>query len=357
MLTVSEQIRARLAHRISRTLRVGGPTRSELAAQLQETRAALVAASAQHERALRELSEKLAQFSAAHSQLERSVAEAYRVLGDYTDEVARIDSHVELDGPMTPRVGGSGLTERSLALQHWLGAQLPTDLLVSVIMPTRDRSALLREAITSVQAQTHTQWELIVIDDGSTDDTAATLEAIDDDRIRSLRTEGIGAAKARNAALELVRGEAIAYLDDDNLMLPDWLAAVAWAFSHFERYDMLYGARIMESEIEHRHSGRAPQVRFRQFDRERLIKSNFVDTNVIAHRPGLPEAHWDPEFEGMEDWEFAIRLTADKPALGLPALAVLYRTHAPNRMMRLGAYEARKADRERVRARVRRTGR
>ena len=113
----------------------------------------------------------------------------------------------------------------------------------------------------------------------------------------------------------------------------------------------------MQAEIEHRHTGKSPQLRFRQFDRERLIKSNFVDTNVIAHRPGLPDAHWDSEFEGMEDRELAIRLTADKPALALPAVAVLYRTHAPNRMMRPGAYEARRADRERVRARVRLTGR
>ncbi len=341
--------RARLARRVRRRLPFGGPTRSELAAQIAETRAAIDAAKANNQRGLHEAWEKLAEFSAAHAQLERSVAEAYQSLGAHVEQVARIAAHIEADQPAT--------AERILALQHWLSEQPPTDLLVSVVLPTRDRPALLREAIASVQAQTHAHWELIVVDDGSADDTAATLAAIDDDRIRCLRTEGIGAAMARNAALEVVRGEAIAYLDDDNLMLPSWLAAVAWAFSQFDHHDMLYGARIVEDETAFGYAGELPGLVFCSFDRERLIKSNFVDTNVIAHRAGLPEGHWDPDFEGTEDWELAIRLTADKPALALPALAVLYRTHAPDRILRTVSSADRRADRVKVHARLQRTGR
>jgi hypothetical protein len=325
------------------------PTRSELAAQIAETRAALDVVSEDNRRALHELWEKLAEFSAAHAQLERSVGEAYQSLAAYTEEVTRIAERVGPDQPAT--------LERIFALQNWLGAQPPTDLLVSVVMPTRNRPALLREAIASVQAQTHAHWELIVVDDGSADDTAAVLDAIDDDRIRCLRTEGVGSSGARNAALEVVRGEAIAYLDDDNLMLPGWLAAVAWAFSHFDHFDMLYGARVMEAETAFGYPGELPRIVFSQFDRERLVKWNFLDTNVIAHRAGLPEGRWDPEMRAAMDWELAIRLTADKPALALPVLAVLYRTRASDRILRSVPPEDREADREKVRARVQRTGR
>jgi hypothetical protein len=140
-------------------------------------------------------------------------------------------------------------------------------------------------------------------------------------------------------------------------MSPNWLEAVAWAFSRFDDVDMLYGARVVEDETADRHQGQLPRMLLRHFDREQLIEDNFVDTNVIAHRAGLSEARWDPAFEGIEDWEFAIRMTADKPAIALPALAALYRTNGPNRITHSTTNEARETGRATVRARVQRTGR
>jgi hypothetical protein len=66
--------------------------------------------------------------------------------------------------------------------------------------------------------------------------------------VRCLRIAGVGSPGARSAALEIASGAVIAYRDDDNIMLPGWLAAVVWAFSHFGEFDVLYGVRVVEDE-------------------------------------------------------------------------------------------------------------
>ena len=99
---------------------------------------------------------------------------------------------------------------------------MPGDPLVTVYLPTRNRSTLVAEAIDSVLNQTLTDFELIVVDDGSVDGTPELLrsKAVTDPRIRILRNEvSLGAPAARNAAIEIARGKFVIGLDDDDLML------------------------------------------------------------------------------------------------------------------------------------------
>lgn len=243
----------------------------------------------------------------------------------------RIERHLEISDWFTWRLAGPPTVERVLALGYWLAHQPPSELTISVVIPTRSRPRFVSEAIASVQAQSHPHWELIVVDDGSQDETREVLAAIDDDRVRSVRTEGVGSAAARQIGLETATGEAVAYLDDDNIMLPDWLRAVAWAFSRFQGTDVVYGARVVEDEIPLGSDGPLPRLVFNSFDRELLLEHNYIDASVIAHRAHLPQARWDPEFTGIGDWDLIIRLTEEKPALALPVAAVLYRTGAPGR--------------------------
>lgn len=95
---------------------------------------------------------------------------------------------------------------------------------VSVVLATYNRSAYLREAIASVLAQTFQAFELIVVDDGSGDDTAAVVAGFDDARIRYTYQENAGQSAALNRGLALARGEFIAFLDDDDRYLPHNLA-------------------------------------------------------------------------------------------------------------------------------------
>lgn len=92
---------------------------------------------------------------------------------------------------------------------------------VSVIIPTYNRAELLPRAVDSVLAQTFTNYEIIIVDDCSPDNTQAIISEFDDSRIRSLRHErNQGASAARNTGIEYARGEYIAFLDDDDEWLP-----------------------------------------------------------------------------------------------------------------------------------------
>ena len=102
----------------------------------------------------------------------------------------------------------------------------PDSELVSIIMPTYNCGAFIGETIASVQAQTHSYWELLVVDDCSTDDTAEVVAALaeNDPRIHYVRLEtNSGAAVARNRAMGLAQGRYMAFLDSDDLWHPDKL--------------------------------------------------------------------------------------------------------------------------------------
>lgn len=102
---------------------------------------------------------------------------------------------------------------------------------VSVILPTFNRSELVPRAIASVLEQTLTSFELIVVDDCSSDDTPAVVAGIPDERIRLLRHDkNLGLAEARNSGIRQARGRFVSFLDDDDELLPDKLMVQVSAF-------------------------------------------------------------------------------------------------------------------------------
>lgn len=105
--------------------------------------------------------------------------------------------------------------------------------LVSVVMPAYNAEAFLEESIGSVLTQTYRQFELIIVDDGSTDCSAAIISKIADSRIRYHHQQNGGVSKARNRGVQLSQGDLIAFLDSDDLWLPEKLAKqVAYLQSH-----------------------------------------------------------------------------------------------------------------------------
>src|SRR5688572_33266032 len=94
----------------------------------------------------------------------------------------------------------------------------------SVIIPVYNRAAALASAIESVRAQTCQDFEIVVVDDGSTDDPRAVVERIADPRIRFIRQENRGGGVARNTAIDHARGRFIAPLDSDDVFLLEHLA-------------------------------------------------------------------------------------------------------------------------------------
>jgi glycosyltransferase involved in cell wall biosynthesis len=202
-------------------------------------------------------------------------------------------------------------------------------------MATRNRSRYLRGAIASVFDQSHDRWELLIVDDGSEDATPELLEQIDEPRIRHWRTEHRGLSAARNTALAEARGDFVAYLDDDNRMHQHWLRSVVWALSEYRDFDALYGAILLDDTRVAHGLGRGglPELGFPPYSREWLERENLQDIGAVAHRAHLPEAHFDESLDVLEDWDLLLRLTQKKDPLVLPAVALIYTTGAPGRLM------------------------
>ena len=217
----------------------------------------------------------------------------------------------------------------------WLERARPTsERLVSVITPTRNRAETLERCIDSVLAQAHTEFELVVIDDGSEDGTPEVLARYGDPRVRSFRIDHAGVCAARNRGLERATGSVIAYLDDDNVMDPLWLMAVANTFDRHPEISLLYGARLIDNwrPPAQKRYDRSPSLPFPPFDQAKMLGLAHTDTNVTAHRREHREARFDEDLNGLEDWDLMFRFTRDRTPYELPAIACVYSTRAVGRL-------------------------
>ncbi len=121
---------------------------------------------------------------------------------------------------------------------------------VSVVIPTYNRAALLKQAIDSVLAQTYTDYEIIIVDDGSTDEMADLVDryVAGPGRVRYYYQNNRGRSAARNAGIRLAVGEFIAFLDSDDLFLPRKLEMQVAALSNQPEYGMAFSNAISIDE-------------------------------------------------------------------------------------------------------------
>ncbi len=197
---------------------------------------------------------------------------------------------------------------------------------ISIIMPVRDRKDLVAAAIRSVQAQGLADWELLVVDDGSTDGTTAVVEGfLGDPRIRLQRLAASGPSpsgpsRARNLGLSIARGTIITYLDSDNLMLPGYLAGLAHAFATDPGVRCAYGALLLDKGADP-----ASRTLWQPWDRAALLQQNFIDLNVFAHHRSLVAevGGFDETLPRLGDWDFILRCTEQ---------------HVPRRLVLGGAF-------------------
>ena len=103
--------------------------------------------------------------------------------------------------------------------------------LVSIVIPTYNRAQRVRKAIDSVLAQDFCDFEVLVVDDGSTDDTASAVRSTDDARVKYTAQDNGGPASARNRGAALASGSIITFLDSDDIVLSGWLGAMVEPFT------------------------------------------------------------------------------------------------------------------------------
>jgi len=206
---------------------------------------------------------------------------------------------------------------------------------ISVLIPTYNRDRYLIEAIRSVEAQTSRDWEMVVADDGSTDDTRRVVEAFGG-AVRYLYQQNQGVSAARNLAFRESSGEYVVFLDSDDYLLPNALADLSAALDSDRNCDVVYsdgfvvddgGARLAAI------SDYSP----RPFDD--TIGSFIVGNPLGLHgtmfrRSALMrvDGPFDEQMLGYEDWDMLMRLKAsDGIFCFLPVRTACYRFHGGNK--------------------------
>ena len=264
-----------------------------------------------------------------------TVAPTFVGLAERIDALEAAPSHAAALGGIVTRVDALEAAAAVEAVTRWVAHESPSaSQRISVVTPTRNRPDALRRAIASVRAQTHENWEMLVVDDGGELDPTAVVDEAADPRIRHSRIEKSGVLAARNHALAMATGSIVAYLDDDNVMDPSWLKAVAWAFAERPEVDVVYGGLVIDDlrRAEGNGAGSLPQLYLRPYDRLALLTHNLTDMNAMAHRAGLAQAHFDENLEPLGDWDLLIRLTTHKPPLVVPVIACYYSTAQTDRL-------------------------
>lgn len=206
---------------------------------------------------------------------------------------------------------------------------------ISVVLPAFDRAGSLRAAMDSVLAQEGVTLELIVVDDGSRDGTAAVAEAHPDPRVRLLRLgENRGAPAARNAGIAAARGAWVAFQDSDDVWLPGKLAA-QWARTREPGVVAVYCAlRIEDPEGLVAAGARivpGPAVRLREGAiLPALLRDSFVSTQTLMVRRDVLErvGGFDPAMPALQDWELMLRVAPSGKVAFVPEPLVRQRFSA-----------------------------
>jgi len=202
----------------------------------------------------------------------------------------------------------------------------------SVIIPLYNKKKEISATVESVLFQSEQDFELLVVNDGSTDGSADIVRKIRDPRLRLIEQENRGVSAARNRGIREARGEILCFLDGDDLWDPNFLAIINELFAAFPEaaaacpsYQVLYGERVVH-----------PKWRSVSLDAPSLVKDFFematapfwvMNSSCLAVKSAAVHSMdvWFPEGERVnEDLDFFLRLGARYPVAHSPKVAASY---------------------------------
>lgn len=202
---------------------------------------------------------------------------------------------------------------------------------VSIVIPTYNRANTIIPTLESVFAQTFTDYEIIVIDDGSTDDTEQVLAPYMEN-IRYIKQLNQGSAAARNHGMQLAEGKLIAFLDSDDLWKPDKLAAqvtymdahptIGMSYTYYLRVtDDLTPIELIDG-----------QDRQGRIYRD-LLRGCEIDTSTVMMRDTVRQVvgAFDITFDLMQDVDYWIRIAQHFEIGIIPEILTAYRVHSGNK--------------------------
>ncbi len=222
------------------------------------------------------------------------------------------------------------------ARPNWQGKDVPPT--VSVVMAAKNYARFLPAAVESVLAQTFADWELVVIDDGSTDHTPQAVQPfLADRRVRYFRSDRLGQPRAKNLGAGLARGEYIAYLDADDAWLPTKLEKQLALLRDRPEVGVCFCRRSLIDEAGERRSSTPPPPPPRGHILPDIFLRNFVcfSSVVVRRRVFDHVGGFDPEWDLSIDYDLWLRAARHYEFDYVDEELVLYRTGHGNLSKRL----------------------
>jgi hypothetical protein len=197
------------------------------------------------------------------------------------------------------------------------------------VVPTRDRLPLLREAVASVRAQDWAVWELIVVDDFSSDGTADWVASVDDQWVRVVRLDThVERSAARNRGLEVATAPMVLFLDDDDRLRPSALRVLSSALDRHPETAAAIGAKVVFDGTGQQKRIPHPRLRLVRPVWEDVIAGwMFVSGQVLLRTEAVRAVGgWDDSLVMSEDQDLWLRAPGRRPAVLLPSVVLEQRT-------------------------------
>jgi GT2 family glycosyltransferase len=187
---------------------------------------------------------------------------------------------------------------------------------ITVIIPAYNVADFVLPCLASVTSQTHLSWRCIVVDDGSTDDTAARVKTLDDPRITLVQQANAGVSAARNLGLSRATGEHVMFLDGDDMLHPTAFARLSAALAERPAAVAAFGTFLKILPGGAPYPGQKPLARHHYPDGdvlEAMLHGNFLANGghvLIRTKAARALGGFDTGIRLSEDWEFWCRLAA-----------------------------------------------
>jgi glycosyltransferase involved in cell wall biosynthesis len=216
---------------------------------------------------------------------------------------------------------------------------------ISVIVPTYNRSNMLGGCIDAILNQTMNDFEIIVVSDGSTDDTRDVIGGYNDHRLLFFEKENGGQASARNLGMTKSRGEYISFCDDDDRFYPDHLMMLGKYLDTHKDIELVYSDAVWI----YKDCSRESEVKFSQdFDKKSLENYNYITTQTVLFRKSCLKNNtfFNESLElrnGLEDWDFYLRLSDDHTFSHIKKITAEYIVHEGNSFHPVSDYDYNRA--------------
>lgn len=198
---------------------------------------------------------------------------------------------------------------------------------ITVVIPVYNGAATIRATLESLLQQTFEDFEIVVIDDGSTDDTAYVVRQIEDSRIRLIQYPNRGLAASRNRGIQQSQCDLISFIDADDLWTADKLAAQLAALQTASTAAVAYSWTDCIDQFD-RFCRRGSHISAEGNVYDKLLMGNFLDSGSNAlFRKSVFEAvgQFDESLKAAEDWDMFLRVALEYTFVVVPKVQILYR--------------------------------